>query len=228
MLIMASPERLLVGEQLIGAHPWVRVVGDKVVRFVNPTIEDPNMALLREAGVTEVIESTLRRNAQLHTAELDELEAAGVPVVKSTVSVQEIPVWEKARGRESFKISGSTLGIQIDSEYIYGIPIQYYEPQDERERERVLDQVTATCGTLASYVERRHSAGQPFLRDIYTENQYMYGSDRPGGNKQIKLIDVDPYYMVPSTANVDWAMSSIESMDNYVVSIVQNAPLSNT
>ncbi len=225
MVIMAVGEDFHMGEQLIDAHPWVRFFGDRVVRTVNPTMEDPTLAFLRNAGADNVLRNALNRNKVQLEDELKALEAAGVSVVKSEVSVCPIPIWGRKDQTSPFEIVDEDIGLQIDSEYIFGVPIIYYDPETREERDMAIDSINSTFTGLAKYVRARRTAGIPPLRDIYTDNQFMYGSTEVGGEPGLILVDVDPYYMRPSFANCRMAIEQVKDTQDHLVRQMLEAPL---
>lgn len=208
------------GEQVLGAHPWVRCIDDRIVRYVHPTAEDPAIAALRQSGTAGdlILPRALNRLKDNLETELEALSAAGVPVVKSTVKVCPIPVFDKTG-----QVVDSHLGLEINSDYIFGIPIEYYRPETEEERHKVIEEINLTFNGLESYmIDRTHSQTAP-LSDIYGAHQYMYGSPEVGGEPKVTLIDTDPYYMKPTPANFLMALDSLANSRAYLIRTMNNS-----
>lgn len=208
------------GEPVIGAHPWVRCIGDRIVRFVHPTAEDPAITLLRESGAAGelILPRALNQVKENLETELEALTKAGVPVVKSTVKVCPIPVFD-LRG----KIVDEHLGLQINSDYIYGTPIEYYAPETDEERRKAMGEVNATFNGLEEYVINRVAGHQPCLSDIYGPHQYMFGSPEIGGDPKVTLIDIDPYFMKNTAQNFMMMTSALMTSRNYLLHSIENS-----
>lgn len=207
----------VVGDQ--GIHPWIRCIGDEIVRYVRPSIEDPTILALRNSGrVGEaILPGVLGRVKDKLEMELEALKQHGVSVVNSTVEVCPIPVFD-SRGN----IVKSHLGLKINSELIDGIGIAYYHPESREERHEAIEEVNATFNGLERYVMERREAGEPPLSDIYGEFQYLYGSTLGQNDNKLVLVDTDPMFMKPSSSQV---LATIEHINSTRSSLLRRLQL---
>lgn len=196
---------MIPGEPLVHNKPWLRKVDGQVVRFVRGSVEDASVNMLRAIGGSRYVDldRALNRNAARLTAHLDCLRTAGVPVVRSTVTVEEIPYFEGLQAKpKSFQ-----LGMKVVSDYLTGSKL---DDAPQPVTPDVTSAVDKLHSGLETYARESVAAGEPFLGDVYGARQYLMAGLEPVQHSQPTLIDTDPLFISSTQANLDRVLKVME------------------
>lgn len=204
-------EVVLPGESLNARKPWVRKVGDQVIRYVRNGIEDAVFLALREQDnnspvLVHLLEFQRRRLA----AELDILRSHDIDVPEAKIEIRRIPAFvSPSQPPESMQ-----LGLQITTPYIPGTQLDEVGPAPKNPN-NYLAALNTTFDGLRSYVNQRHAEGERYLGDIFFAEQYIYS-----GDPNFTLVDLDPIFGVASDTNYEKAIDSITTTEYYLASQV--------
>lgn len=197
---------MIPGEQLVHGKPWLRKVDGQVVRYVRGSVEDGCLIMLRTIGGPRNadLDRALNRNAERLTTHLDYLRSTGVPVVRSTVTVEEVPYFERCQKEpRSYQ-----LGIKVVSDYLTGRKLEDTPRPAQPDVASTIDKLHSD---LETYARDSVAAGEPFLGDVYGAWKYlMTDLGQEQQQDQPTLVDTDPLFISSTQANLDRVLRMIE------------------
>lgn len=206
---------LLPGEQLVPRKPWLRLVGDEVVRYVRPTMESDRVKRARqfvEFTGERILEGVLEHEAKTLQKHLDLLRECGIPVVGTSVEITHVPEDYPS----STRAIGSHLGMMIRSEAAHGPALDgFLLGRTEPEWKRWVSE--PVVGGLINYFQEvgaLEEVGEDprFLADLYKPEQYVVDVALGNGLPLAKLVDVDPKFELVTAAKTSVSIALTNQM----------------
>lgn len=206
---MSEKIRTLVpGEQLAPGKPWLRRIGDRVIRYVRSAAESPAMLAMRGVdadGSLAFTDRLLSLQRDRVEQELDLLENIGVPVISRSVEIDWVPVFQRDGKAEAYQ-----RGIKIETPFLDGARLDRYQPRLQDQADDLEMQLATIYTALGEYVEYKAERQEPFLGDILGAQQYLaVNNETPFPD--VTLIDIDPIFAAPTGTNYNRAFVAIHA-----------------
>ncbi len=173
-------------ELVVPNKPWLRRIGNYVIRFVRDSVEPADLRLLRSLDPNDYngrLATGLQRTGDRLLAESEQLSALEIPFAAYDVCVCRVPEFD-AKGQWR----GHKLGLQITSEFIDGLNLT---------ESSAGVRLNGLCAAMKEYVDQRTAERQPYLCDIFTPDQFLV-SEKSG---EAVLVDIDPIFAQPTLHN---------------------------
>lgn len=185
-------------ELVVPNRPWLRRLGDYVVRYVRESIEPADLRQIRQDDVFEgpLLQAALSATRNHLYGEVARLEELGINYSLTSVDICKVP-----RFGENNEVIGRKLGLQLMSEFVDG-PTLGDSPKG-------ID-IGHMCSAMRQYVDERTSQRLRFLCQVFDPSEYRIPED----SYKAVLIGLDPIFAEPTGNNRAIAHAEIDYLES--------------